>query len=73
MLINGVDKPMSMWGYLVAVTLVDGGRTTALDVSDRITDGIKHLDDIGIVDVESLGIVDWYAADGSEENQNGKS
>ena len=70
MLASGADKPLSTHGYLVAVAIVDGGKTTPQQVHDRLTDSLYYMDDIGDIDIEDLGIIECFD---EKESNNGNT
>ena len=57
---RGVDKPVHTWGYLVAVEIEEGGTTSPEQVALRIADGLTFMEDVGDVDVESLGQIECF-------------
>jgi hypothetical protein len=42
------------------VELILEGSTSPQDVADRLSDSLKHMDDVGLVEVEALGQLDIY-------------
>ena len=61
MLTHGKDGPLSTYGFLVAVDLVDGSHTTSETIAERFADSVFFMEDVGKVDVEVLGKLDIYS------------
>lgn len=57
---KGKPVTLTTYGFLVGVEIEDGGSASPEQVALRIADSLTYIEDVGHVDVESLGKVDLY-------------